>query len=59
MKAEIKIPKGFRRLRHGEHPIANSGDYWFDKSDMTWNEYGPYDRVEDSDNPIRRIRKAK
>ncbi len=59
MKAEIKIPKGYRRLRRNEHPRLGAGtDYWFDRTDLTWNEYGIYDAPESSDMPIRKIQKG-
>lgn len=35
MKAEVKIPKGWRRLKPGEYTMP--GDLWFSHGDMTWD----------------------
>jgi hypothetical protein len=37
VKAEIKIPDGYRRLKPGEH--SQPGDYWLSSGDMVWEKY--------------------
>lgn len=36
MKAEVKIPDGWRKLEPGEY--TKPGDRWFSHADMDWDE---------------------